>query len=89
MPHGSPPLVTRNSQLVTPIRHQVVFAPAGSGKTERLSRRYIELLEAGVKPERILTLTFTEKAAAEMKERIFDRLRAHNPELYHACSTTC
>jgi ATP-dependent helicase/nuclease subunit A len=61
----------------------VVFAPAGSGKTERLSRRYIELLEAGVKPERILTLTFTEKAAAEMKERIFDRLRAHNPELYH------
>ncbi|MCX6842345.1 MAG: UvrD-helicase domain-containing protein [candidate division WOR-3 bacterium] len=60
----------------------VVFAPAGSGKTERLSRRYIELLEAGVKPERILTLTFTEKAAAEMKERIFDRLRAHNPELY-------
>ncbi len=61
----------------------VVFAPAGSGKTERLSRRYIELLEAGVKPERILTLTFTEKAAAEMKERIFDRLRAQNPELYH------
>jgi ATP-dependent helicase/nuclease subunit A len=60
----------------------VVFAPAGSGKTERLSRRYIELLEAGVKPERILTLTFTEKAAAEMKERIFDRLRAQNPELY-------
>jgi ATP-dependent helicase/nuclease subunit A len=61
----------------------VVFAPAGSGKTERLSRRYIELLEAGVRPERILTLTFTEKAAAEMKERIFDRLRAQNPELYH------
>ncbi len=65
------------------IRHRVVFAPAGSGKTERLSRRYIELLEAGVRPERILTLTFTEKAAAEMKERIFDRLRTQNPELHH------
>ena len=65
------------------LHHKVVFAPAGSGKTERLSRRYIELLEAGVRPERILTLTFTEKAAAEMKERIFDRLRARNPDLYN------
>jgi ATP-dependent helicase/nuclease subunit A len=75
------PFANRHSPIA--LRHQVVFAPAGSGKTERLSRRYIELLEAGVKPERILTLTFTEKAAAEMKERIFDRLREHNPELYH------
>jgi len=72
-----------NPHSPTAIGHRVVFAPAGSGKTERLSRRYIELLEAGVKPERILTLTFTEKAAAEMKERIFNRLRAQNPELYH------
>jgi ATP-dependent helicase/nuclease subunit A len=64
------------------LKHQVVFAPAGSGKTERLSGRYIELLEAGVKPERILTLTFTEKAAAEMKDRIFDRLSKKNPELF-------
>ncbi|MFO7652033.1 MAG: UvrD-helicase domain-containing protein, partial [bacterium] len=63
------------------LRHEVVFAPAGSGKTERLTRRYIELLEAGVPPERILTLTFTEKAAAEMKERIFTRLAERNPEL--------
>ncbi len=77
---GKSPFANRHSPIA--LRHQVVFAPAGSGKTERLSRRYIELLEAGVKPERILTLTFTEKAAAEMKERIFDRLSAHNPELY-------
>jgi ATP-dependent helicase/nuclease subunit A len=82
MPRPKSSLVISNSELGIPLRHQVVFAPAGSGKTERLSRRYIELLETGVKPERILTLTFTEKAAAEMKERIFDRLRAHNPELY-------
>ncbi|MFO7675581.1 MAG: UvrD-helicase domain-containing protein [bacterium] len=64
------------------LKSQVVFAPAGSGKTERLSRRYIELLEAGVPPERILTLTFTEKAAAEMKERIFQRLADKNPDLH-------
>ena len=82
MPRSSPPLAPRPSPPAA-LKHQVVFAPAGSGKTERLSRRYIELLEAGVRPERILTLTFTEKAAAEMKERIFDRLRAQNPELYH------
>jgi ATP-dependent helicase/nuclease subunit A len=63
-------------------RNQVVFAPAGSGKTERLSNRYIELLEAGVAPERILTLTFTDKAAAEMKERIFKRLAERNPALH-------
>lgn len=60
----------------------VVFAPAGAGKTERLSRRYIELLLSGVPPERILTLTFTEKAAAEMKERIFLRLEQEHPDLH-------
>lgn len=65
-----------------PLKHQVVFAPAGSGKTERLTRRYIDLLKLGVKPERILTLTFTEKAAAEMKERIFVRLAEEDRALF-------
>lgn len=60
------------------IKNKIVSSPAGSGKTERLARRYIELLELGVKPERILTITFTEKAAAEMKERIFKILEKEN-----------
>ena len=59
----------------SPITSRAVLSPAGSGKTERLARRYIELLQAGSPPERILTITFTEKAAAEMKERIFRILR--------------
>ena len=79
MPHESP-VANRRSPIA--LRHKVIFAPAGSGKTEQLSRRYIELLQAGVKPERILTLTFTEKAAAEMKERILKRLSEQNPTLH-------
>ncbi len=59
---------------------EIVLSPAGSGKTERLARRYIDLLRCGVAPERILTITFTEKAAAEMKERIFAILAKEDPK---------
>jgi len=50
-------------------------ASAGSGKTYALSVRYISLLFLGSKPEQILTLTFTNKAALEMRKRIFDTLK--------------
>lgn len=52
-----------------------VSAAAGSGKTAVLTARYIRLIEDGLSPDRILTITFTRKAAAEMKERIVRRLR--------------
>ncbi|HLH29892.1 MAG TPA: UvrD-helicase domain-containing protein, partial [Terriglobia bacterium] len=51
-------------------KNTVVLASAGTGKTRKLVEVYVELLERGVDPLRIAAVTFTEKAAAEMRERI-------------------
>jgi DNA helicase-2/ATP-dependent DNA helicase PcrA len=52
-----------------------VVACAGSGKTESISRRVAELLRRGAQPEEIVAFTFTEKAAAELKDRVGKHVR--------------
>jgi ATP-dependent helicase/nuclease subunit A len=54
----------------------VVWASAGTGKTRKLVEVYLELLERGIDPLRIVAVTFTERAAAEMRDRI--RTALHN-----------
>src|SRR5215467_7999118 len=51
-----------------------VVANAGSGKTHVLAQRVINLLLQGVQPEKILCITFTKAAAANMAKRVFDTL---------------
>jgi ATP-dependent helicase/nuclease subunit A len=69
-----PPVRDAQARASDPAASAFVSANAGSGKTHVLVQRVIRLLLAGVPPEKILCLTFTKAAAANMAERVFATL---------------
>ncbi|MDE2089507.1 MAG: UvrD-helicase domain-containing protein [Gammaproteobacteria bacterium] len=68
--------MNRTLEAASPLHNAVVAASAGTGKTWLLVTRIVRLLLHGARPDGILAVTFTRKAAGEMQTRLNERLRA-------------
>ena len=74
-PASRPPDQDARDAAVDPRQDVVLEASAGTGKTRVLVDRYVRLIQEGVDPRHILAMTFTRKAAAEMRDRALAELR--------------
>ncbi|WP_428086933.1 UvrD-helicase domain-containing protein [Candidatus Thioglobus sp.] len=63
-------------QALDTSRSFLIQAPAGSGKTELLTQRYLKLLSISDAPESVLAMTFSKKAVSELKARVIDALKS-------------
>ena len=91
-PEKAPPDLATTDEVarersIDPTRSILLRAPAGSGKTTVLTQRLLKLLARVDAPEEILAITFTRKAAAEMRERVLKALAGEidpkNPQAEH------
>src|SRR5579864_6356775 len=81
----------QREQALDKTKSFIVQAPAGSGKTELLTQRFLVLLITAKQPEEIIAITFTKKSAGEMRARIIHALTfamtQPEPEANHAKKT--